>query len=183
MDSPCGSRWQVLQLNRHLTGARRLANRVGDATMSRRTLGIVDPVAFQGFAMHSRWIGLGFLLLGLNVTSQAQDGTPYEKTLQQVIDSFEKIAVSLKTVVSEETAVAAKPDLKKAATQFLDARAAGAKMQPPEKDEKLRLEKLYKPKLEIAMKKMFPEVLRVSNIPGGKEALKEIELVLKKESK
>ena len=49
------------------------------------------------------------------------------------------------------------------------------------RDEKTRLEKLYKPKLEEALKKMFGEVRRVEGIPGGKDALKEIAGVLKKD--
>lgn len=110
-------------------------------------------------------------------------GSPYEKSLQVVVDSFEKIGATLKTIVDEESAGAAKPDLRKAADAFVEARAKAAKMQPPEKEEKVRLEKQYKPKIEEAMKKIFTEIRRVEVIPGGKEALKEIAGVLKKDGK
>ena len=132
--------------------------------------------------MKIRAASVGIVLVSLAFAA-AQDNSPYEKALQKVIDSFENIGASLKTIVNEDSAAAAKPDLKKAATAFLDARASAAKLEPPEKDEKLRLEKNYKPKLEAAMKKMFTEVIRVSAIPGGKDALKEISGVLKKDSK
>ena len=132
--------------------------------------------------MKTRAWSIGIVLVSLSFVN-AQDGSPYEKALQKVVDSFEKIATSLKTIVDEDSAAAAKPELKKAATTFLETRAGAAKLDPPEKAEKLRLEKTYKPKLEAAMKKMFSEVIRVNAIPGGKDALKEISGVLKKESK
>jgi hypothetical protein len=127
---------------------------------------------------------LGLLILisafGLAV---AGEGSAYEKSLQRVLDSFDQIAVSLKTIVDEESAAAAKPELRKAADGFFDARKKAEKMQPPEKDEKVRLEKQFKAKLEASMKKMFTEVRRVELIPGGKDALKEISGILKKDRK
>ena len=113
----------------------------------------------------------------------ASQVSPYEETLKQAIEGFEKIGATLRKIDDEASAAAAKPELRKSADAFLDARAKAAKMQPPEKAEKVRLEKQYKPKLEEAMKKMFTEVRRVEFIDGGKEALREISGVLKKDSK
>ncbi|MBI2805203.1 MAG: hypothetical protein HYX68_09525 [Planctomycetes bacterium] len=110
----------------------------------------------------------------------ASQASPYAQALQKVVDSFDAIGKSLTTIVDEDSARAAKPDLRKSAQAFIDARTQAAKMQPPEKDEKVRLEKQFKPKLEAAMKKMFTQVRRVELIPGGKDALKEIAGVLKK---
>ena len=112
-----------------------------------------------------------------------QEVSPYEKALVKVVDSFDKISTSLKTIVDENSAAAAKPDLRKAADQFLEARATATKLDPPEKAEKVRIEKLYRPKVDDAMKKMFIEAVRVNAIPGGRDALKEIAGVLKKDSK
>ena len=125
---------------------------------------------------------LASLLLG-GLFVIAGEGSPYEKALTQVVESFEKIGATLKNIMDEEAAIAAKPELRKAADAFIKVRAQANKMQPPEKDEKLRLEKRFKPKLEEAMKKMFIEVQRVQVIPGGREALKEIAGVLTKEEK
>ena len=113
----------------------------------------------------------------------AAQASPYEKALAQVLDSFDKIGATLKTIVDEESAGAAKPALRKSADAFVDARAKAAKLQPPDKEEKLRLEKLFKPKIEEALKKMTIQVRRVELVPGGKEALKEIAGVLKKDDK
>ena len=127
---------------------------------------------------------LGILLvLGSCSLLAAGEGSPYEKALQQVVDSFNKIGDSLKTIVDEDSAMAARPELRKAAAGFLDARTKAEKMQPPEKAEKVRLEKAFKTKLEDAMKKMFTETRRVELGPGGKDALKEISGILKKDSK
>jgi hypothetical protein len=125
---------------------------------------------------------IAVLLLALGV-AVAGEGSPYEKAIQKMIGSLDEIAVTLKTIKDEDSAGAAKPELRKSADVWVETRAKAAKLQPPEKDEKTRLEKLYKPKLEEAMRKMFVEVRRVESIPGGKDALKEISGVLKKDEK
>lgn len=118
--------------------------------------------------------------LGFAAGSQV---SPYEETLKQAIESFETIGATLKKIDDEASAVAAKPALRKSAEAFLAARARAAKLPPPEKEEKVRLEKQYKPKLDEAMKKMLAEARRVNLIDGGKDALKEISGILKKDSK
>jgi hypothetical protein len=132
--------------------------------------------------MNTRAWSIAILSLAVGFVS-AQQSSPYEQALQQVIDSFDQIGTTLKTIVDEDSAAGAKPSLRKSSEAFLEARAKGAKMQPPEKAEKERLEKIYKPKLDAAMNKTYTEVFRVKEIPGGKDALKEIRVVLKKDSK
>ncbi len=132
--------------------------------------------------MSLRAWSVGIVVIAVGFVGASQ-GSPYEQTLQQVIDSFEKIGAKLKTIMDQESAAASKPDLRKSADAYLAARAKATKMQPPEKEEKARLEKQYKPKLEKAMKAMFEEIRRVEQIPGGTDALKEIASVLKKDSK
>jgi len=105
--------------------------------------------------------------------------SPYEKTLIQMIGAVDSIGVTLKTIVDEDTAAASKPALRKAndtcrgTHQGRQTASAGARRES-------RLEKMYKPKLEESLKRMFSEIRRVENIPGGKDALKEIAGVLKK---
>jgi hypothetical protein len=45
------------------------------------------------------------------------------------------------------------------------------------------LEKEYRPKLFEAQKKLFGEIGRVRNVPGGKEALQEISAAVNPEPK
>lgn len=125
---------------------------------------------------------LGILVVATAIVG-AGNGSPYEKALTDMIGSLDTIGMTLKTIIDEDSAVAAKKPLRGAAKIWIDARARAAKLQPPERTEKTRLEKLYKPKLEESLKKMFTEIRRVENIPGGKDALKEIAGVLKKDEK
>lgn len=132
--------------------------------------------------MKARALSVGILMAALSFAGAAQV-SPHEEALKQAVESVEKIGATLKKIDDEASANAAKPELRKSAASFLEARARGEKMQQPEKAEKRRLEKLYKPRLDEAMKKMSTEALRVDNIPGGKEALKEISGVWKKDGK
>ena len=132
--------------------------------------------------MKRRAGSIGIVLAALAFLG-AGEGSPYEKTLQQMIASADSIGKTLKTIMDEDTAMASKPDLRKANTTWVEARDKAAKLEPPERDEKIRLEKLYKPKLEEALKTMFSEIRRVEVIPGGKDALKGIAGVLKKDGK
>lgn len=122
----------------------------------------------------------GLALVALAIVGAA-GSSPHEKVIQEMIGSMDSIGVTLKTIIDEDTASAAKDPLRKAAKVWIEARVRAAKLQPPEREEKTRLEKVYKPKLEDSLRKMFTEVRRVENIPGGKEALKEIAGVLKKD--
>ena len=90
---------------------------------------------------------------------------------------------TLATVTDEETAKNSHPELRKAAGDgnLIKKKADG--LPPPSKEEKDRLAKEYKPKLEEAQKKLFGEVARVSVIPGGRQALLEISSVLEKKDK
>ena len=69
------------------------------------------------------------------------------------------------------------------AKTWVDERARAAKLVPPDRAEKERLTKIYRPKIDEALKKMFLEIRRVEIIPGGKDALKEIRGVLSKDEK
>jgi hypothetical protein len=89
----------------------------------------------------------------------------------------------LTTIKTEESADAAKPELQKAAKEWVALRGQAEKLPPPSRMEKERLEKEYKPKLEAAQKKIYGEVTRVQRIPRGPEALKEIRSVLDKREK
>lgn len=131
--------------------------------------------------MRTTWT-ISALLVVASLAACAQD-SPYETALKQVLDSFDKIGAKLKTIEDADTAAAAKPDLRKAADQFVEARTKAAKLPQPEKAEKVRLEKIYRPKIDESMKKLLIEARRVEQIPGGKEALKEISEVFKKDTK
>ena len=74
-------------------------------------------------------------------------------------------------------------DLRKAAGKWQLIKKKAEGLPPPSKEEKDRLAKQYKTKLEEAQKKLFGEVARVSAIAGGRQALLEISGVLEKKGK
>jgi hypothetical protein len=89
----------------------------------------------------------------------------------------------LTTIRDEDTARSAQPDLRKAAGKWQLIKKKAEGLPPPSKEEKDRLAKQYKSKLEEAQKKLFGEVARVSAIAGGRQALLEISGVLEKKGK
>jgi hypothetical protein len=132
--------------------------------------------------MIGRGLGIGFLVMTAGFVLAGED-SPHEQSIKQMLKGFDEISTVLKKIESEETAVAAKPDLRKLSDTWIEQRGKAAKLPPPEREEKARLTKLYKPKLDQAMRKLFTEVVRVEAIPGGKDAVKEISGVLKKDEK
>ena len=111
------------------------------------------------------------------------DAATHEGAIKQVLAVQDKISATLASITNQETADAAKPELQKSAKEFVTLRAQIEKLPPPSREEKDRLEKEYKGKLEAAQKKLSGEVIRVQNIPGGQAALKEIRSVLEKRMK
>jgi len=124
-------------------------------------------------------------LLGLSLTAALGAGTPspHEDAVKQVLAVQDKITSALATITDQSTADTAKPQLRKFGKEFIELRGKIEKLPPPSREEKGRLEKEYKSKLEAAQRKLSGEVLRVQNIPGGREALQEIRGVLDKRVK
>ncbi|MCS7045659.1 MAG: hypothetical protein NZO58_04820 [Gemmataceae bacterium] len=102
----------------------------------------------------------------------------HDAVVRNMLDAIESITRTLTTVTDQESAAAAKGELAKIAKEWLALRAAAEKLPPPPREEKDRLEKEYKGKIEAAQLKLAAEVARVRNVPGGLEALQEIRSVL-----
>ena len=66
------------------------------------------------------------------------------------------------------------PLLKKSATEWNVLRKRAEKVPPPTRQEKEVLVREYQIKIQDAQKKLFSEIARVKDIPGGKEALHEV---------
>jgi hypothetical protein len=115
--------------------------------------------------------------------AKAGDKTQFEDVIKQMLDTMGSLTKTLATVTDEETAKNSQPELRKAAGKWHLIKKKADGLPPPSKEEKDRLAKEYKPKLEEAQKKLFGEVARVSVIPGGRQALLEISSVLEKKDK
>ena len=126
--------------------------------------------------------GLLALLLG-SAALRAGQAEPHEAVLKEMIGAVDKLGTALVAVQDADSAKAAKAELKKGAQTFIAARDKARKLPPPDKEAKDRLAKTYRPKLEAAMKKLFTEVRRVETVPGGEEALVEIQPILRDNGK
>ena len=135
-----------------------------------------------------RWAALaGCLLLTLSVGLLSAAGADQEAPLAQVIKemlaAMDKMTASLSTVKDESSADAARPELRKAAASWLEVKQKAKNVKPPSQEEKDRLQKEYRQKIEAAHKKLFGEIARVKGVPGGPKALAEISTALGKNSK
>jgi hypothetical protein len=126
------------------------------------------------------------LLFGGAASATAQEVskiTPYETVIKQTLDTMDTLTKSLKSIRDENTAKSAKAELGKAAEQWQAVQKKSAELPPPSKEEKDRLAKLYKTKLEEAQKNLFGEAARVRNISGGPDVLLAISSILDKKAK
>src|SRR5262245_6367468 len=105
-------------------------------------------------------------------------GKMFEDVLKETLGTFDQITAALVTIKDEDSAKSAKPDREKAAGRFLEIQKLAAAMKPPDKAERDRLVKEYKPKLEEAHKKLFVEISRVRRVPGGRDALQAISIIV-----
>ncbi len=126
--------------------------------------------------------GLALLLLTV-LLSPVRAGSEFENIVKKMLGTMEGLTTTLGTIRGEETAKAAKPELRKQASQWAEIKKKADGLPPPSKEEKERLAKEYKTKLEEAQKNLFKEVRRVMDVAGGREALLEISSVLAKNTK
>jgi hypothetical protein len=129
-----------------------------------------------------RFLGVAILLLSGLVVGSAAGGSPasFADVVKAMLGTMDKLTTSLAGITDEETAKSARPELLKAATGWQEIREQAAKMRPPSREEKEKLEKEYKEKMQVAQKKLFAEIARVKGVPGGRQALKEISAALGK---
>jgi hypothetical protein len=124
-----------------------------------------------------------FVMFALLPGVKGGDKVQFEDVIKQMLDTMGSLTTTLTTIRDEDTARSAQPDLRKAAGKWQLIKKKAEGLPPPSKEEKDRLAKQYKSKLEEAQKKLFGEVARVSAIAGGRQALLEISGVLEKKGK
>jgi hypothetical protein len=133
-----------------------------------------------------RIVALSALMLAGGASAQEADKdklSPQAALVQQMLDVMDKLTTSLATVKDQQSADAARPELRKLAKEWTALRDKAEKVPPPAREEKDRLEKDFKTKLEGAQRKLSGEVARVQAVPGGRAALEEIRSVLTRPTK
>jgi hypothetical protein len=119
-------------------------------------------------------VALGCGMLPLTAGEESQ----HELAVKQMLKSLDKLTMTLASIKDGDTAEAARPELKKAAENWVDVKTKAGKLAPPDKAEKDRLAKEYKGKMDEAIKKFLTEYGRVRILPAGKEVLMEIKAVV-----
>jgi hypothetical protein len=109
--------------------------------------------------------------------------SPHAEAVKQTLDVLDQMSAGLAKITDQDSAGAAKEELAKLAKTWTALRQKTEKLPPPAREEKQRLEKEYKGKMEAAQRKLAGEVRRVELIPGGRAALQEIRGVLKPPAK
>ncbi|MBM4067910.1 MAG: hypothetical protein FJ271_03060 [Planctomycetes bacterium] len=136
-----------------------------------------------------RWnLAAGCILLGVVALVCGQEAAEIKPSdiVKETLEIMEKISKQLAAVKDEDSAKAARSELKSSVTRWLEMRKRAEKLKPPaSKAERDRLDKEFRGKLVNANKKLRAEIARVDRVPGGRDALKElVNLILtKKKSK
>jgi hypothetical protein len=112
------------------------------------------------------------VLAGLGVRAQ-QAASPHEAVVKDMIAATDKLTGVLATIKDAASAEAARPELKKAADDFLAIRKKAKALPEPNQKERDRLQ-TYAKKLKEAVERYFEERGRVVGVPGGRDALREL---------
>jgi len=127
--------------------------------------------------MKPRWSQVISLLILIG-PAWAGESPRHEAVIKELLANVDKIAGVLATVKDEETAKSAIPDLRKRAKEWDVIRKKAEALPPPSAEERDKLAKKFLPDVEATRKKLFAEVGRVKQLPGGRAALQEIRAVL-----
>jgi hypothetical protein len=116
----------------------------------------------------------------LVMESPAGEKGSHEAIVKDMLETVEKITARLGTITDQNSADAARDDLKDLAMKMLKLRKRAEDLKQPNKAEKDRLTKVYAPKFEVAFKELREQTLRVKGIPGGDEAVRELAVLNEK---
>ena len=115
------------------------------------------------------------VLLGLAAPALAQDAAAsYEAVVKDMIAATDRLTGVLAAIKDSASAEAARPELKKAAAEFVAVRKLAATLPQPDQKERDRIVKEYQKKLSQAVERFLEERARVGRVPGGRDALQEL---------
>ena len=124
--------------------------------------------------MNSWFCSLAALVSLVGVSPGTDDADPHREVVEKMLAVMGNITKTLKNIRDEDSAKAAREELKKSAEAWVDLRKSGENMAPPTREEKKKLVEKYGIKMKDAQKGLFIEIARVRLVPGGGEALTEI---------
>ncbi|HEX3316155.1 MAG TPA: hypothetical protein VHR72_14755, partial [Gemmataceae bacterium] len=100
--------------------------------------------------------------------------------LGKMLGSLQAIGKSLEGITDEATATSVRPELKKQAQEFREARKLSEQVPPPTAEMREKIEKAWQPKFVAVRKVLEAQIARVQRVPGGKETLEELKPVFEK---
>jgi hypothetical protein len=119
-------------------------------------------------------LAMGYWALA-GLPAQAQKSiSPYEAIVKDILEATQKMTTVLVTIQDAATAANARPELKKAAEKFIEVRKKAEELKQPNLEERERVSRAYRTKLEQAVNRFLQERSRVAAIPGGRDALQEL---------
>jgi uncharacterized membrane protein (UPF0182 family) len=133
---------------------------------------------------------IALLCVAAPVAAQGKDepkeepkDSPQAAVVKEMLGVMDSLTKALSGIKDAGTAEAAKPELRKLAKAWMTVRGKAEKVPPPSKEEKARLEKDFKSRMELAQRKLFVEAERVRGIAAARDVLEEIRSVLSKAMK
>lgn len=130
-----------------------------------------------------RYFGKVLVLFLAGVSFAGEGSARLEDIVRAMLGAIERFTTTLGTIQDEDSAKAAQPILAKGAAEWLSLRKKAENVAPPTREEKEKLEKEFKGKLEEAQKKLFAEIARVQTVAGGNEALQELSKAMARKPK
>jgi hypothetical protein len=122
-------------------------------------------------------------LYGFAMLDQGSGQETYEGLVKEMLTTVEQLTTTLKTIKDRPSAEAARPELKKSAEKMLQLHKKAEEWKQPNKEQLDKLKKEYSPKLEVAVKQLNELAVAVKSIPGGEEAVTELDILKEKTDK
>ena len=107
----------------------------------------------------------------------ARENDTHESLTKELIQSIKGISDILATVKDKPTADEARPKLRAAVKTMADLKLRSEKLGKPTKEQEEELKKKYSKMLEEQVKRLTDQAVRLQNVEGGKELLKELEVL------
>ena len=120
--------------------------------------------------------------LGGAVLAGDNDALQREELVKSMLATMDKMTKTLSGIRDQDTAKAAKDDLKKSVEEWRVLRKKADAAAPPPRAEADQLAKKYKDKMVEAQKQLVGQIARVQQVPGGKEALADLPRIFEKKS-
>lgn len=116
------------------------------------------------------------VLVGVLALSARAGESEHAALAKGMLDALGQVVKALRGISDEDSASAARPELKKLGLRLDGLRRKALAAKQPSKAEKDRLEKDFQPKFDEVLMQLRLESTRVKGISGGAEALRELAL-------